>query len=268
MAMDMDTGRILWVQQAMHGDVWHTGNCPAGPPPATFPPRSAARRPIQAGRSPAGRGGGRPQKPPPPADYYCPDAKNNPDWDFSAGVMLVDLPNGKSLVVAGQKSGVAWAFDPDKKGELVWKSDISRGEITFGAAADEEYAYFGMRGGALTAVRLKDGVEQWSTWIEPQSGMESHRGVSAAVSVTPGVVWVSGLDGTLRAFSTFNGKPLWQYDTTQEIKTVNGVPGKGGSIGSAGAAVVNGRVYVTSGYIGFQGGQAGNLLLAFGPPNQ
>jgi polyvinyl alcohol dehydrogenase (cytochrome) len=45
--------------------------------------------------------------------------------------MLVDLQNGKSLVVAGQKSGVVWAFDPDKKGELVWKSDISRGEITF-----------------------------------------------------------------------------------------------------------------------------------------
>src|SRR4029079_13288698 len=120
-----------------------------------------------------------------PEEYYCPDEKNNPDWDFSAGVMLVDLPNGKSLVVAGQKSGVVWAFDPDKKGELVWKSDISRGEITFGAAADEDTAYFGMRGGALAAVRLKDGVEKWSTWIDPQPGMESHRGVSAAVSVTP-----------------------------------------------------------------------------------
>ena len=59
-----------------------------------------------------------------------------------------------------------------------------------------------------------------------------------------------------------------QYDTSQEVKTVNGVPGKGGSIGSADAAIVNGMVYVTSGYIGFQGGQAGNLLLAFGAPNQ
>lgn len=271
MAMDMDTGKILWTQQALHGDVWHTGNCPAGPPPASFPPRSAARRPMQPGQPARGqgaRGGGRPQKPPPPADYYCPDAKNNPDWDFSAGVMLVDLPNGKSLVIAGQKAGVVWAFDPDKKGELVWKSDISRGEITFGAAADEEYGYFGMRGGALAAVRLKDGVEQWSTFIDPQPGMESHRGVSAAVSVTPGVVFVSGLDGALRAFSAFNGKLLWQYDTTKEVKTVNGVPGKGGSIGSAGATIVNGMVYVTSGYIGFQGGQAGNLLLAFGPPGQ
>ncbi len=271
MAMDMDDGRILWVQQAEHGDVWHTGNCPSGPAPAGFPPKSAARTPAQvsqAGRgSPAGRGG-QPGRPAPPAYYYCPEEKENPDWDFSAGVMLVDLPNGKSLVVAGQKSGVAWAYDPDRKGELIWRSDISRGEVTFGAAADEEQGYFGMRGGSLAAVRLKDGVEQWNTYIDPQPSMESHRGVSAAVSVIPGVVFVSGLDGTLRAFSTFDGRPLWQYDTTQKVTTVNGIPGKGGSIGSAGAIVVNGMVYITSGYIGFQRGQPGNLLLAFGQPDR
>lgn len=125
-----------------------------------------------------------------------------------------------------------------------------------------------MRGGVLAAVRLRDGVEQWNTYIDPQPSMESHRGVSAAVSVVPGVVFVSGLDGTLRAFSTFDGRPIWQYDTTQKVKTVSGVPGRGGSIGSAGATIVNGMVYVTSSYIGFLGGQLGSLLLAFGPPNQ
>src|SRR5260370_40196073 len=118
--------------------------------------------------------------------------------------MLVDLPNGKNLVVAGQKSGVVWAFDPDRKGELVWKSDISRGEILFGAAADEEYGYFGMRGGALAAGRLKGGGEQWNTYVEPQPSMESHRGISAAVSVVPGLVFPAGPDRTLRAFSTFD----------------------------------------------------------------
>ena len=97
--------------------------------------------------------------------------------------------------------------------------------------------------------------------------MESHRGLSAAVTVVPGVVFAPGLDGMLRAFSTFDGRQLWQYDTTQKATTVNGVPGKGGSIGSAGAVVVNGMVYVTSGYVGFLNGQPGNLLLAFGPPN-
>jgi polyvinyl alcohol dehydrogenase (cytochrome) len=265
----MDTGKILWVQQAEAGDVWHNANCPSGPPPPGFPPRSAARVPAQ--RSQAARGGGgrggQPVRPAPPPYYYCPETKG-PDWDFSAGVMLVDLPGGKSLVVAGQKSGVVWAYDPDQKGALVWKSDISRGEILFGGAADEEYGYFGMSGGALTAVRLRDGVEQWNTYIDPQPSMESHRGVTAAVSVVPGVVFVSCLDGTLRAFSTFDGRLLWQYDTTQKVQTVNGVPGKGGSIGSAGAVIVNGMVYVTSGYIGFLNGQPGNLLLAFGPPSQ
>ena len=67
----------------------------------------------------------------------------------------------------------------------------------------------------------------------------------------------------LRAFDSFDGKPIWEYDTTQEVTTVNGVKAHGGSIGSAGATVANGMVFVTSGYTGFQNGQPGNLLLAF-----
>jgi hypothetical protein len=51
------------------------------------------------------------------------------------------------------------------------------------------------------------------------------------------------------------------------VKTVNGIEAKGGSIGSAGAIVANGMVFRDVGfYTGFQGGQPGNLLLAFGPP--
>jgi polyvinyl alcohol dehydrogenase (cytochrome) len=269
MAMNMDTGKILWTKQTIHGDVRSSGNCRQLQSGSTVPPgfpRGAARRPganapatprIAKTRQEAGF----------PADYYCPEEQVNPDWDFSAGTMLVDLPSGKSLVVAGQKSGMVWAFDPDKNGELVWSSDISRGEIVFGGATDGEKAYFGMRGGALAAIRLSDGLEQWGFWIDPQPSMKRHTGISAAVSVIPGVVFTCGLDGMLRAFSTFDGRPLWQYDTTQEVETVNGVKAHGGSIGSAGAVIVNGMVYVTSGYIGFQGGQPGNLLLAFGPPD-
>jgi polyvinyl alcohol dehydrogenase (cytochrome) len=270
-ALDMDTGKILWVHQDEAGDVWHTG-CPQGPPPPGegFPPKSAGRSPS-AGRGPAGgRGGagagrGRPQM---PATYYCPEEKNDPDWDFAAGVMLADLPNGKSLLIAGQKSGMVWAHDPDAKGALVWKSDVSRGQIVFGGAADDENAYFAMRGGAVVAVRLSDGVERWSTPIPPQESMSMHRGNTAAVTVIPGVLFAPGLDGMLRAFSTFDGRPLWAYDTTAEVKTVNGLTAKGGSIGSAGATVAGGMLFVTSGYTGFQSGQPGNLLLAFGPPTQ
>jgi polyvinyl alcohol dehydrogenase (cytochrome) len=203
-----------------------------------------------------------------PDTYYCPDEKQNPDWDFSAGTMLVDMPDGKSLVIAGQKSGAVWAYDPDNKGKVVWYSDISRGQILFGAATDGEYGYFAMRGGygGLAAVRLKDGLERWFTDIPPQESMQGHTGISAAVSLIPGVIFTAGLDGMLRAFNTFDGKQIWAYDTTQKVKTINGIEAAGGSIGSAGPTIANGMVYVTSGYTGFQGGQPGNLLLAFGQP--
>ena len=90
-----------------------------------------------------------------PDSYYCPDAKENPDWDFSAGTMLVNLPNGKSLVIAGQKSGMVWAHDPDQKGALVWKSDISRGQIVFGGAADEGVGVRGEGSEALRQLRVQ-----------------------------------------------------------------------------------------------------------------
>ena len=97
--------------------------------------------------------------------------------------------------------------------------------------------------------------------------MESHRGLSAAVSVVPGVVFAPGW--TERSVPS---RPLTDGNSgnttpRKKVNTVNGVPGKGGSIGSAGAVVVNGMVFVTSGYIGFLNGQPGNLLLAFGPPS-
>jgi polyvinyl alcohol dehydrogenase (cytochrome) len=266
MGLDIDTGKILWVVQDEAGDVWHTG-CPQGPPPPNsgLPPRSAGRAPGP-GRGALAGGGGRGARPPMPESYYCPDETSNPDWDFSAGVMLANLPNGKSLLIAAQKSGMVWAHDPDNKGALVWKSDVSRGQVVFGGAMDDDTAYFGMRGGAIVAVRLSDGLEKWSTIVPPQESMSTHGGISAAVTLIPGVLFAPGLDGMLRAFSTFDGRQIWGYDTTKEVKTVNGLTARGGSIGSAGATVANGMVFVTSGYTGFQGGQPGNLLLAFGPP--
>ena len=123
--------------------------------PAEYP-RGATRRPGGDAPQGAGQAGGpgrgatvRTRKEVGyPENYYCPENRG-PDVDFSAGVMLVDLPNGKSLVVAAQKSGVVWAFDPDNKGELIWSSDISRGQVVFGAATDGEKGYFAMRGGAF-----------------------------------------------------------------------------------------------------------------------
>jgi polyvinyl alcohol dehydrogenase (cytochrome) len=265
MALDLNTGKVLWVVQDEPNDVWHTGcghnaGVPKGFPPLTIPPAKGQPVPPPVVR------------PAMPASYWCPESEG-PDWDFSAGAILVDLPTGHSLVIAGQKAGMVWAHDPDKKGALVWSSDISRGQIVFGGAADDQHAYFGMRGGragalpigGVSAVRLSDGVEQWFRPTPAQESMKIHSGITAALTVIPGVVFSPGLDGMLRAFSTLDGTPIWDYDTTQEQETVNGVKAKGGSIGSAGATVADGMVFVTSGYTGFEAGEPGNLLLAFAP---
>ena len=89
---------------------------------------------------------------------------------------------------------------------------------------------------------------------------------SAAVSAIPGVVFSGSVDGHLRGYSTATGEILWDTDTAHEFQTVNGQAAQGGSHGgsmdAAGPAVVNGMVFVNSGY-GQWGGMPGNVLLAF-----
>jgi polyvinyl alcohol dehydrogenase (cytochrome) len=85
------------------------------------------------------------------------------------------------------------------------------------------------------------------------------------VTVIPGVVFAGGWDGVLHALSAADGHELWQTNTAQEFKTVNGVAGKGGSLGAPGPVIVGGTLYVGSGYIGTGNGMPGNVFLAFSP---
>jgi polyvinyl alcohol dehydrogenase (cytochrome) len=254
MALDMETGRLLWTAQDHGNDVWHTG-CPQqnfGTPPGF------------AGRG--GRGGR--GFPPPPPDYYCPEQRT-PDWDMSVSPILITLVDGRSLLIAGQKSGIVWAHDPDKKGAVVWKQDVARivpgggGEIVFGGAADDQNVYFNLRSGGVVALQLTTGMEKWYRAVPPQDTMP--RGLSAALTLIPGVIFSGGLDGVLRAFSASDGNLLWSFNTAEEFEAVNGVAAKGGSIGGPGPTVAQGMVFVPSGYTGFQGGNPGNVLLAFTP---
>ena len=253
MAMNLDTGKIVWTVQLLEGDVWHSG-CPGNVVP--LPPGTPAivRR----------------QAPPPPKDYYCPGP--HPDYDVSVSPMLATLADGRSLLIVGAKSGIVTAHDVDNKGAIVWKNDVARrvppsgtGEILFGGAADDQNAYFNLKSGGIVALQLTDGTEKWYNALPPQESMKSHPGLSAAVSAIPGAVFSPALDGMLRAFGSSTGKLLWEYNTAQEFKTVNGIEAKGGSIGSAGAVIVNGAVFVASGYTEYQGGAPGNVLLCFVP---
>lgn len=230
LALDLNTGKVLWSVQDLAGDAWLVG-CEVTPRPENCP-------------------------------------KNlGPDFDFGDSPILKDLPNGHSILVAGQKSGLVWAHDPDRKGAVVWKADTSTkkasftGQIVWGGAADDENAYFGLSSGGVVALQLSDGSRKWFAPLDPAAGRAAGR--ESALSVIPGVVFVTGWDGVVHALSAADGHVLWQYDTVQPFETVNKVNGKGGSMGGPGPTVAGGMLFVGSGFPGVQNGMAGNVLLAF-----
>ena len=78
----------------------------------------------------------------------------------------------------------------------------------------------------------------------------------------PGVVFSGALDGHLRAYSTSDGRILWDYDTVRDFDTVNGLKGHGGALDVGGPVVAGGMVFATSGS-GQRNGLPGNVLLGF-----
>jgi len=86
------------------------------------------------------------------------------------------------------------------------------------------------------------------------------------VTAISGAVFSGTADGHLRVFAAEDAHVLWDFDTAKDYPTVNGVQGKGGSVDGAGPVVVDGIVYVNSGYPRF-GGMPGNVILAFAPEN-
>jgi polyvinyl alcohol dehydrogenase (cytochrome) len=71
------------------------------------------------------------------------------------------------------------------------------------------------------------------------------------------------MDGGIRAYASATGEMIWRYDTNRSFETVNGVDANGGAMDAHGAAVVDGMLFMSSGYISLIG-RPGNVLLAFG----
>jgi polyvinyl alcohol dehydrogenase (cytochrome) len=238
-ALDINTGAIKWVNQATPNDFWTMG-C-------------------------------RPENPDNP---NCP-AKMGPDHDFSASPILATI-NGRDLIVVPQKSGMAYAFDPDDEGAKIWERRVGQGSGLggqWGAAVDGELAYFGVSDlmsqnpGGIRAVNLATGEVVWS--MPPQTRLcatnrpTCRASQGAAVTAIPGAVLSGSLDGGLRAYSAKDGSVLWLVDTNKEFETVNGVKANGGGLEGPGPIVAGGMLFVNSGYGGFVG-NPGNVLLAFG----
>lgn len=239
-ALEMDSGRILWSKQFTENDGWNFAcgaqdktNCPKLP--------------------------------------YI-------DNDFGNSGILRSIGGGKRILVAGDKSGMIYGIDPDREGAVVWKRKIAMGGINggtmWGSASDDQgVAYIGISdftpgkpevGGGLLAVQLTTGKQLWLTEA-PKPACIGTNGCSAAqpgpVTVTAGVAFLGSQDGHVRAYETKAGAIIWDFDTTQEFQTVNGVKAHGGSIVSMAPVIAGGTLYMTSGY----GGNAmpGNVLLAF-----
>lgn len=190
------------------------------------------------------------------------------DWDFGgSSAILRTLPDGRDILVAAGKGGIAIGLDPDN-GKLLWKTKLYSGTpptadglVLFGGTADRTRVYYPLQraGGGLTALQLANGKIDWTAALNTDG-----RGQIGAASGIPGVVFTGGWDGILRAVDA-HGKVIWRYDTLRSYHTVNGVAAKGGSLGSEGPTIAGGMVYVVSGYIGMQNGTPGNVLLAFAP---
>jgi polyvinyl alcohol dehydrogenase (cytochrome) len=82
------------------------------------------------------------------------------------------------------------------------------------------------------------------------------------VTAIPGAAFSGGLDGHLRAYASDTGHIIWDVDTWATYTTLNGVAAHGGSINGPGAVVVDGMLYVSSGYVHI-GTTPGNVLLAY-----
>ena len=247
-AMDLQGGAVLWSKQVLASDVYNS----------------------QCGSTPKGTN--------------CPEG-SGPDFDFGSPPILVDVGGGRALLLAGQKSGMVYAFDPDRRGEIVWQTRVGQGGINggvqWGMSVDGRHVYAATSdvvtirtatsrsldprsGGGLTALRVTDGSIVWRAEPVPCGDRSPcSPAQSAAVTSMPGVVFAGSLDGHLRAYDTSTGRVIWDVDTARPFTTVNGVKASGGAIDGPGVVVANGLVLVTSGYTRY-GGMPGNVLLVFG----
>jgi polyvinyl alcohol dehydrogenase (cytochrome) len=240
-AVDMESGRILWSRQFSESDSYNfacgaqdKSNCPRDP---------------------------------------------FVDKDFGNSGMLRSLGGGTRILVASDKGGIVYGLDPDQQGKLVWQQKIAAGGVNggtmWGGASDEQnIAYLGISdfiagkpeaGGGLVALRMATGEKVWMT-PAPKPTCIATAGCSAAqpapVTVIPGVAFLGSWDGHIRAYETRKGAIIWDFDTAQDFQTVNGVKAHGGSINSMAPTVAGGMLYITSGYSGTA--LPGNVLLAFG----
>ncbi len=210
----------------------------------------------------------------------CPTTHGH-DYDFGASPILAPLSNGKDVLVAGQKSGVVFGFDPGS-GAVLWRTQVGvggfLGGIQWGMAADGRRVYV-----ANADVVVAENGRPGLFALDPATGKDiwyvpspkiacawsgsapCFNAQSAAPFAIPGVIFAATTDGHERAYAASDGRILWDFDTAAApYRTINGIDKQpGGSIDVTSGSLANGMLYVISGYRGILGGGSNNVLLAF-----
>ena len=242
-ALELDSGAIRWASQLTEGDAWNV---------ACFVGAEAPNCPEDAG----------------------------PDADFGAAPVLAKGSDGKDYLLVGQKSGVAWALDPDG-GKVLWETRVGRGGevggVHFGIAAEGGTLYVPIHDSALpgglvepgrpgiNAIDVATGKVVWTAAAANACGATPlcQPGYSAAITVTPELVLAGSVDAHMRIFDARTGAVLWDEDTNRAYATVNGVAGRGGAMsGGTAPLAVDGTLIFNSGYA-FLGKLPGNVLLVY-----
>ncbi|MCS7025355.1 MAG: PQQ-binding-like beta-propeller repeat protein [Bryobacteraceae bacterium] len=240
LALEMDTGKLVWSKQLTERDGW---NFACVNPNKTNCPENAG-----------------------------------PDVDIGASPILREIGGGKRVLVVGQKSGMVHGLDPDAEGRILWQTRVgeggSLGGVQWGMAADQERVYVALsdvhkrlEAGGLFALSLEKGEKVWyAPPVKPPCAGKfgCTPALMAPVAVMDTVVFAGAMDGVLRAYESKSGQLIWEYNTLQSYSTVNGVKAQGGSLSATGPVLAEGMMFLNSGY-GLLGGMAGNVLLAFKP---
>ena len=248
-AVALDSGERLWSRQTFPGDAWNVACMMADNP-------------------------------------NCPE-EDGPDYDQASSPLLVDIGEGKTVVVAGQKDGRVFALDWETGQSKLWEVKLGRGSIQggvhFGMAADGTTVYVPIndmndtRNGewldpetARPGVSAVDAATGEVLWSHVQNNVCGEGrpfcdpGVSAAITATDGAVIAGHLDGIIRIYDGPTGDIIWSYDTTNPVEGTNGVTAKGGGMSGSGPALGAGHMVINSGY-GLYNHEAGNALLVFAP---
>lgn len=228
MALDMDTGRNLWTYQVTANDAYLVA--------------------CQFDKT-----------------ENCPEVVGV-DWDIPAPVILQTMANGEDALIVCTKPGDVLSLDPDKKGALNWRVNVAKNKsgyagMRWGGASDRDNVYYGLTGGGVVSINIANGETQWYSLLPGEGEKRSH---DAAVTLLGDTLFVADMNGVVSALKTADGTEIWKFNTARKFDTVNGIPGRGGSISGVGPVISNGMLFVNSGYM-IISGKPGNVLLAFSP---